>query len=61
VLPGLVAGAGYAMLKPPMLTGTTLVVLPTTTHSMATQAVTADSDPVLASIACVWPADPRGS
>lgn len=48
VLLGLLAGAGYAVLKPPMLTSTTLVALPATTHNMATQAVIAGSDPVLA-------------
>ena len=49
VLLGLLVGAGYAALKPPMLTSTALVVLPADTHDMATQAVIADSDPVLAS------------
>ena len=49
VLLGLLAGAGYAVLKPPMLTSTALVALPASTHNMATQAVIADSDPVLAS------------
>jgi uncharacterized protein involved in exopolysaccharide biosynthesis len=49
VLLGLLAGAGYAVLKPPMLTSTALVALPSNTHNMATQAVIADSDPVLAS------------
>jgi capsular polysaccharide biosynthesis protein len=49
VLLGLLAGAGYAVLKPPMLTSTALVALPPATHDMATQAVIADSSPVLAS------------
>ena len=49
VLLGLLAGAGHAVLKPPMLTSSALVVLPPSTHNVATQAVIADSDPVLAS------------
>ena len=44
---GLLAGAGYAVLKPPMLTSSALVALPPSTHNVATQAVIADSDPVL--------------
>jgi len=47
VLLGLLAGAGYAVLKPPMLTSTALVVLPPSTHNMRTQVVIAGSDPVL--------------
>jgi capsular polysaccharide biosynthesis protein len=47
VLLGLLAGAGYAALKTPMLTSTALVLLPSNTRNMATQAVIADSDPVL--------------
>ena len=43
------AGAGYAVLKPPMLASSALVMLPPSTHNMAAQAVIADSDPVLAS------------
>ena len=49
VLLGLLAGAGHAVLKPPMLTSSALVVLPPSTHNVATQAVIADSDPVLTS------------
>lgn len=45
---GLLVGAGYAILKPPMLTGSALVVLPTSNHQMATQVVIAQSEPVLA-------------
>ena len=44
---GLLAGAGYAVLKPPMLASSALVMLPPSTHNMAAQAVIADSDPVL--------------
>ena len=58
---GLLAGAGYSVLKPPMLTSTALVVLPEaipaqsagaptapgTTAYMATQVVIATSNPVL--------------
>jgi len=59
---GLLAGAGYARLRPPILTGTALVVLPAAVPAqnsstlatpgpdddyMATQAVIATSDPVL--------------
>jgi hypothetical protein len=46
---GLLAGAGYAMLTPSMLTSTALVALPPSTHDMTTQAVIAGSNPVLAS------------
>lgn len=49
VLLGLLVGAGYAVLKPPVLTSTAIVVLPSNTHNVATQAVIAGSDPVLAS------------
>jgi uncharacterized protein involved in exopolysaccharide biosynthesis len=45
---GLLAGAGYAALSPPMLTSSALVVLPAFTHNTATQVVIARSDPVLA-------------
>jgi capsular polysaccharide biosynthesis protein len=47
VLLGLLAGAGYAVLKPPVLTSTALVALPPNVHNMATQAAIADSTPVL--------------
>ena len=45
VLLGFLAGAGYAVLKPPALTSTAVVVLPSNTHTVATQAVIAGSDP----------------
>ncbi|MGO8882169.1 MAG: Wzz/FepE/Etk N-terminal domain-containing protein [Streptosporangiaceae bacterium] len=44
---GFLAGAGYAVLKPPTLVSSALVVLPTSTHDVPTQVVIADSDPVL--------------
>ena len=44
---GLLAGVGYAVLKPPMLSSTALVVVPSATHDMATQVVIAGSNPVL--------------
>ena len=44
---GLVVGAGYAMLNPPMLTSNALVVLPISNRAMATDVVIARSDPVL--------------
>ena len=44
---GLLAGAGYAMLNPPMLSSSALVVLPVSSHEIATQVVIAQSDPVL--------------
>ena len=44
---GLLIGGAYATFNPPMLTSTTLVVLPRSVPSMATQVVVADSDPVL--------------
>jgi hypothetical protein len=59
VLLGLLAGAGYAVLKPPMLTSTALVALPPNTHDPATQIVIADSDPVLAqALRSIHPAVP---
>ena len=59
VLLGLLVGAGYAALKPPMLTSTALVVLPADTHDMATQAVIAGSNPVLAgALRSIHPAVP---
>src|SRR5262245_49186022 len=48
VLLGFLAGAGYAVLKPPTLTSSALVALPPTTRDMSTQVVIADSGPVLA-------------
>src|SRR5215469_2406033 len=52
---GLLAGAGYSVFKPPMLTANTLVVVPYVpgfpqgnTSYTATQVVIAHSDPVLA-------------
>ena len=44
---GLLAGAGYTALNPPTLASTALVVLPPSTHDMATQVIVADSAPVL--------------
>lgn len=59
VLLGFLAGAGYAVLTPPMLTSTALVALPVTTHNPATQAVIADSNPVLiAALRRIHPALP---
>jgi capsular polysaccharide biosynthesis protein len=45
---GLLAGAGYAVLRPPMLTGQALVVLSPTVKDTRTQVMIAESDPVLA-------------
>jgi|RhiMetdeSRZDD1v2_1073273.scaffolds.fasta_scaffold02954_19 capsular polysaccharide biosynthesis protein len=46
---GLAAGAAFTVLHPPMLTSEALVVLPpSAARSIGTQAVIADSDPVLA-------------
>lgn len=45
---GLIAGAGYAIVRPPMLTSTALVVVAPTTKDVPTQVVIADSEPVLA-------------
>jgi capsular polysaccharide biosynthesis protein len=47
LLVGLLAGAGYAVLKPPMITSTALVGLPPTTRDTSTQVVIAASSPVL--------------
>ena len=59
VLLGLLVGAGYAALKPPMLTSTALVALAPNTHDMATQAVIAGSNPVLAgALRSIHPAVP---
>ena len=44
---GLAAGVGITVMSPPMLTSSTLVVLPATIRNMSTQVVIADSDPVL--------------
>ena len=45
---GILAGGAFALLKPPMLTSTALVVLPASAARLsATQAVIAGSDPVL--------------
>ena len=44
---GLIAGAGYAVLHPPVQTSNTLVVFPIGTRDMATQSVIARSYPVL--------------
>jgi capsular polysaccharide biosynthesis protein len=44
---GLLAGVGYAVLRPPMLTSDAIVALPPTNHDTATQVVIAASNPVL--------------
>lgn len=44
---GLAVGVGVTVTSPPMLTSTTLVVLPATIRNMSTQVVIAGSDPVL--------------
>ena len=44
---GLLAGAGYAILHPPLQSSTAQVVLPVTKLEIATQVVIAESDPVL--------------
>lgn len=44
---GLLAGAGYAVHKPPLLTSSAIVALPSTNHDTATQVVIAASNPVL--------------
>jgi capsular polysaccharide biosynthesis protein len=44
---GILGGCGYAVLNPPKLTSSALVVLPQSAPSMATQVVIAESDPVL--------------
>jgi capsular polysaccharide biosynthesis protein len=44
---GLLAGAGYGTVKPPLRTSTALVILPASAKSIATQVVIAESDPVL--------------
>jgi uncharacterized protein involved in exopolysaccharide biosynthesis len=59
VLLGLLAGAGYAVLQPPMLTSSALVVLPSSVHDMSTRAVIVGSDPVLVSaLRSIHPAVP---
>jgi capsular polysaccharide biosynthesis protein len=45
---GVLAGAAFAVLRPPMVTGDALVGLPATTRDTATQVVVAGSNPVLA-------------
>lgn len=47
---GLMAGIGYTVLSPPMLSSTALVVLPPSVHDTRTQVAIATSDPVLASV-----------
>ena len=44
---GLFAGAGYAVLNPPMLASTALVALPPSNHEAPTQVLIAGSNPVL--------------
>ena len=56
---GLIAGAGYAVLHPPMVTSSALVGLPPTTHDTSTQVVIAGSNPVLsAALHDIHPAMP---
>jgi capsular polysaccharide biosynthesis protein len=45
---GIAAGAGYAVLNPPMLTSTALVVLPQTATQNAQQSSSSGTDPVIA-------------
>lgn len=45
---GVLAGTGYAVMNPPMVTSQALVVLPPSTHDTRTQVMIASSDPVLA-------------
>jgi capsular polysaccharide biosynthesis protein len=51
VLLGLVAGVGFAAASPPLYSDTALVVLSSSTRTMTTQALIADSNPVLAGAA----------
>jgi capsular polysaccharide biosynthesis protein len=44
---GLLGGIGYAVLAPPLVTSSALVVLPVSTREIATEVVVAHSDPVL--------------
>ena len=44
---GLLAGAVYSLISPPLLSSTALVILPSSAPSVATQVVIADSEPVL--------------
>jgi capsular polysaccharide biosynthesis protein len=48
VLLGTLAGSGFAVLNPPLYSDTAFVVLSNTTPNMSTQALIADSNPVLA-------------
>src|SRR5215471_4582163 len=45
---GLLAGVGYGVVRPPMLTSSALVALPPSIHDTATQVVVASSERVLA-------------
>ena len=45
---GILAGAAYAVIKPPMVTSQALIGLPPATKDTSTQVVIADSNPVLA-------------
>src|SRR5690349_18381495 len=47
VLLGLFGGVGYTFLNPPLRTSSALIILPKSAHSIATQVVIAQSDPVL--------------
>ena len=56
---GILAGASYAVLKPPMVTSDALVGLPPTTKDASTQVVIAGSNPVLsAALRTIHPAVP---
>jgi capsular polysaccharide biosynthesis protein len=44
---GLLIGMGYVLLNPPVKTSTALIVLPVSSHEVATQVVVAKSEPVL--------------
>ena len=57
---GVLAGVGYVVLKPPMVTSNALVGLPATTRDTSTQVVIAGSNPVLeAARRTIHPAVPR--
>jgi capsular polysaccharide biosynthesis protein len=48
-LAGLLLGAGWAVLHPPVKSSNALIVLPVSSHEIATQVVIAGSEPVLSS------------
>jgi capsular polysaccharide biosynthesis protein len=56
---GVLAGVGYVVLKPPLVTSNALVGLPATTRDTSTQVVIAGSNPVLAAaLRTIHPAVP---